>query len=194
MARQIMTYESLVSDVERLRTLRIGGIFVDSGDDEAEVAKGTLCVRTGLADSKAYAGKKNPNSWIMKVAGATDTEIYAAAPHATDGGKNSNGIISYFGANTLEIVTPAGSMIGYERMVDGYMYNFGEGNFSTQPDLGEAAKKYATIADGKLVATATKPTTGVYFEVLRAVTFTEGTRSASGYCVMFRNTMAVSGD
>ncbi len=184
MARKIMTFESNVSDNETLRTLRVAGIYRDGSDNEADVAKGMLCTRNGLTDSLAYAGQKNSNSWYMTAAKAGEKELYAAAPHITDRGVNSNGIVSIFGSNTLAVTSPAGLMIGYEKIMNGYIYSFGAGNFSTEPDL-ESGKKYATVADGLLVATAEKPESGSYFEVLKPVTFTEGTRSVSGYSVMY---------
>lgn len=178
-----MTYQALVDDYEVLRSLGIAGVLVNSSDKEIDADKGLICAKKSLMDSRAYAGRKNPNTWNMKAATASDTEVYVCAPQITDVAKNTNGNVAYVGANTLMITAPAGIITRYEKLVPGYMYAFGSGCFSTAPDT---SKKFATIADGKLVATATEPTSGVYFKIDEAVNFAEGTRkSLSGYRVTF---------
>lgn len=190
MAKKFMTYEALVDDYEVLRSLGIGGVLIDDDGNEIEASKGLICVKDTLMDSKAYKGKKNPNTWNMKAASSADTDVYFCAPQITDTGTNTNGNMAYFGANTLCITVPAGYPVRFEKAVPGFTYNLGSDNFSTAPDL-KNGKKYATINKGLLVATDVKPVSGVYFEITKAVNFTEGTRAAgSGYTVEFKRAYA----
>lgn len=66
------------------------------------------------------------------------------------------------GVDTLGLGAPAGRLATFTGGIDGETYAFGPGNFST---LVTTTNKYATIANGLLVGTSTKPTSGWYFEL-----------------------------
>ena len=66
------------------------------------------------------------------------------------------------GVDTLGLGAPAGRLATYTEGKEGEVYAFGPGNFST---LVTTTNKYATIANGLLVGTATEPTSGWYFEL-----------------------------
>ena len=64
---------------------------------------------------------------------------------------------------TLGLALPADERGDFTELMVGEQYNFGEGNFSTAPS---DSLKFATIANGLLVAVAAAPTDGsVYFAI-----------------------------
>ena len=66
------------------------------------------------------------------------------------------------GVETLGLGIPAGQKNTYTELKVGETYAFGPGNFST---LVTATAKYATVTNGLLAGTSTKPTSGYYFEL-----------------------------
>lgn len=178
------TFESRNNDIYTMPMLNVSGLFVVDGD-AAETFKGMICAKGSRTESKAFTGIKNRGTYEMTAATATTTELYVCDPHYTDLAPTSNGENVFAGANTLELTIPAGYEMRYEKLVPGMEYVFGDGNFSTAPTISEGAitTKYATVAAGMLVATATKPTSGVYFEITDAMNFTEGTRIRKGFVV-----------
>lgn len=85
--------------------------------------------------------------------------------HPTDAQRLASGENLYaVGKKTLGLGIPAGRKDSFTKGIVGETYAFGPGNFST---LMDADKRYATIKDGLLVASASKPAagTGYYFEM-----------------------------
>lgn len=91
-------------------------------------------------------------------------ELYACDPsdvqRISDG---ANGLYAV-GARTLGLGIPAGKIDSYCHLVVGETYAFGPDNFST---LVTTTNKYATVSNGKLVGSSSKPDdgSGYYFEL-----------------------------
>lgn len=160
------------------------GKIVDNNFVSEDCSAGFLCVQHSLTDNEGYedASYKNGNDWNFIA--ATDgtasgtlgdaTGIYAFNNYARNRAVDGNGNVWYEGRNTLGIGLPASERGDFKELVVGKQYFFGKGNFATAPS-GDT-HKYATIKDGRLVATATEPTTGgeVYFKIIGETGVTEG--------------------
>lgn len=105
-------------------------------------------------------------------------EVYACNPGDVQRIGTPRGNVYAVGTETLGIGIPAGAKDTFTKMIPGETYAFGAGNFST---LVSTTNKYATITNGLLVGTSTKPTAaGIYFELdplLGIDAFTEGNYS-----------------
>lgn len=142
---------------------------------------GFLCVPNGLTSSEGYGEKLNGNTWYFNA--ATDgkagmlgdhTGIYAFNAYNVNravSGTNAWNV----GANTLGLQLPADERGDFCEIIVGEQYTFGAGNFSTLPS--DTTYKYATVANGLLVASTTAPAagSGVYFNILRTKPMNEGT-------------------
>lgn len=98
----------------------------------------------------------------MTVAADGTQDVYVCNPSDVQRG-SIGGQIYAEGVDTLGLGIPAGSLDTYTKMIPGETYAFGAGNFSTLVDA--TTNIYATIKDGLLVGSATKPAagTGIYF-------------------------------
>lgn len=158
---------------------------------------GFLCVRNGLTPSDGYEDKLNGNTWYFNA--ATDgnsgmqgdhTGIYAFNSYNVNravSGTNAWNV----GANTLGLSLPDGERGDFCEIIIGEQYTFGAGNFSTLPS--GTTYKYATIANGLLVASTTAPAdgSGVYFVILRSKQMNEGTSFwGTGYVLQAVRTAA----
>lgn len=187
-------FESHVSNVTRNGIQNVAGKFgtyTANTYAPLDCSAGMLCKQAALLPNSAYVGIKvknasgvsqdilNSNAWYFIAAAdgkgtqGDHTGIYAFCSYnvsqATNGDNSWN-----IGFRTLGLGLPAGETGNFTELIVGEEYAFGKGNFSTAP--ADAAYKYATIANGLLVASATAPAagTGVYFEILRTEAVTEG--------------------
>lgn len=202
-------FEVSVSNSTRRETQNIPGYFGSgTGSNFAgEIcAAGFLCVRSELALSEGYEAQEllNGNTWRMVAAssGAVDgrpgdhTGIYAFNSYDTAMARQGANAWR-LGAKTLGLELAAGERGDFTELIVGEQYTWGAGNFSTAPTDLETTI-YATISNGRLVATDTAPTDGsVYLRIWRSKNFTEGTRSAPfvGYvCEVLRSVAAAGGE
>lgn len=169
------------------------GTFADNVFTGDVCSAGTICVQHSLIPSEGYEALDdgnggtvsilNGNTWYFTVAanGAAGsvgdhTGLYFCNTYdvakATIGNDKVN-----IGAKTLGLSLPADVRGDFTEAIVGEQYTFGVGNFSTAPGTG-VTTGYATISNGFLVYTATKPTTEgtVYFELLRAKNMNEGVK------------------
>lgn len=200
-------FEVSVSNITRNNIQNIPGYFgaVAEGVFTGAICpSGFLCVKSALAPSEGYTaqGILNGNTWQMVTAAngnsadgfaGDHTGLYAFNSYDVRQVQGNDGNVYKLGANFLGLELPAGVRGDFTEVVVGEQYTFGEGNFSTLP--ADDDEIYATISNGLLVASDTKPTggTGVYFEILRTKGFTVGARSAgfNGYvCVCKRTAQA----
>lgn len=160
------------------------GNITDGKFVPTDCSAGTLCVQHSLTDNEGYegAGYKNGNDWNFTPAtdgkvgyGSGDaTGIFAFNNYARNRAVDGNGNVWIEGRNTLGIGLPAGERGDFREITIGKQYFFGKGDFATAPS--SEGHIYATIQNGRLVATATKPTTGgeVYFDIIATAGVTEG--------------------
>lgn len=204
-------FEVSVSNITRNNIQNVPGYFgsVADGSFTGDVCpSGYLCVKNALAPSEGYEGLGpkgtdilNGNTWQFVAAEnglsadgfpGDHTGIYAFNSYDVRQVAGNDGNVWKLGANFLGLELPKDVRGDFTEIVVGEQYTFGAGNFSTAPS-GDT-DIYATIANGQLVATATKPTDGgVYFEILRTKGFTVGARAAGfdGYvCVAKRSKAA----
>lgn len=177
-------FEVTVSNSVNNQLQNIPGVFgTDTGSSfEGEVCpSGFLCKRNGLMPSEGYGEKLNGNTWYFNAAadGKGDmygdhTGIYAYNSYNVNRAVSGNNVWNV-GASTLGLELPAGERGDFTEIIIGEQYTWGAGNFSTLPSDG--TYKYATIANGLLVASTTPPAggTGVYFNILRTKPMNEGT-------------------
>lgn len=202
-------FEVSVSNITRNNIQNVPGYFgtVSDGTFTGDACpSGFLCVKSALAPSEGYAGFGpngtdilNGNTW--QFVGAANglagdgfpgdhTGIYAF--NSYDVRQVSDGTnVWKLGANFLGLELPKGVRGDFTEIIIGEQYTFGAGNFSTLP--ADATNIYATITNGRLAATATKPTDGgVYFEILRTKGFTVGARAAGfdGYVCVAKRSLA----
>lgn len=153
----------------------IAGTFETSSEPDI-CAAGFLCVKTTLIPCSGYTGINNGNQWVFNAAtnGAPGTngvkpEIYAFNSYDINTVTGNNGNTWRLGAETAGLELPAGEIGTFTKIIEGEIYRFGTGNFSTTP-TSLPAYKYVTIANGLLVASNSKPTagTGFFFEILNA--------------------------
>lgn len=186
-------FEVKVSNSVRNQTQHVPGKF-GTGTGvlfaAADCSAGFLAVQNGLIPSEGYEsfGILNGNTWYFNQATngtsggryGDHTGIYAFDNY--DVNKAVSGENKWnLGAKTLGVGLPAGERGDFCEIIIGEQYTFGAGNFSTAPTTGS---KYATIANGLLVASAEAPAaaSGVYFEILRSIPVNEGTSFAgTGY-------------
>lgn len=194
-------FEVKVSNSVLNQTQNVPGKFgtgTGSSFVAADCSAGLLCVQNGLLPLEGYeefvdgAGAYrflNGNSWYFNAAAnglaggryGDHTGIFAFNNY--DVQKVGAGDQQYnLGAKTLGLGLPAGNRGDFTEIIIGEQYTFGAGNFSTAPTAGTS--KFATIADGLLVASASAPAaaSGVYFKILRTINLNEGTSFAGvGY-------------
>lgn len=201
-------FEVSVSNITRNNIQNIPGYFgaVSDGTFTGAVCpSGFLCVKNALAVSEGYSAQNilNGNTWEMVTAAngnsavgftGDHTGIYAFNSYDVRQLQGNDGNIYKLGANFLGLELPAGVRGDFTEIIVGEQYTFGEGNFSTLPS--DATYKYATIANGLLVASTTVPAggSGVYFEILRTKGFTVGARSAgfNGYVLVCKRSAQAS--
>lgn len=201
-------FEVKVSNSVNNQTQNVPGKFgTGTGTNfvAADCSAGFLCVKNGLVPTEGYEAfvdaNGNPrflngNTWYFNAAtnGASGgaygdhTGIYAFNNY--DVNKVGTGDLQYnLGLKTLGVGLPAGNRGDFCEIIIDEQYTFGAGNFSTAPTT--ASMKYATIANGLLVASASVPAsgTGVYFEILRTINVTEGTEAwGTGYVLVAKRT------
>lgn len=204
-------FEVSNSNVTRNEMQTIAGKFgsVSGTTFTSEICPaGFLCVQGALLPNEGYEGKGpsnanilNGNTWQFLTAetGNVDgftgdhTGIYAFDCYDVQKLAH-NGNAWMVGANTLGLELPAGERGDFTEIIIGEQYTFGKGNFATLPT--DATYIYATIDDGLLVASASKPAggTGVYFEIMRTKPFTVGARYAGfdGYVCRAKRTAEVA--
>lgn len=153
----------------------IAGTFEASSQPDI-CAAGFLCVKTELIPCSGYTGINNGNQWVFNAAtsGAPGTngvkpEIYAFNSYDINTVTGINGNTWRLGAETAGLELPAGEIGTFTKIIEGEIYRFGKGNFSTTP-TSLPDYKYVTIANGLLVASNSEPTegTGFFFEILNA--------------------------
>lgn len=153
-----------------------------------DCSAGILCVQNGLLPLEGYeaVNKLNGNTWYFNAAtnGTSSgtygdhTGIYAFNNYdvskavATNGSGNQWNV----GFETLGLGLPAGNRGDFCEIIIGEQYTFGAGNFSTAPSAG-VSTGYATIANGRLVYSASAPAagSGVAFQIMRTIPVNEGT-------------------
>lgn len=181
-------FEIKNSNTSRNNTQHVSGKFVSSYTSEtvyteADCSAGFLAVPVGLTLCEGYEafGIKNGNDHFFAAAAngtsggryGDHTGIYAFDNY--DVSKASNGVNMWnLGARTLGLGLPAGVRGDFCELIVGENYGFGSGNMTAVPGSGEI---YATIANGLLTPTSTKPVagSGVYFELQKTANFNEGT-------------------
>lgn len=185
-------FEVKVSNSVNNQTQNVAGKFgtgTGATFAAADCSAGTLCVRNGLLPVEGYESFTETGGAYRFLNG--NTWYFNAATNGTSGGMygDHTGIFACnnydvqkvgegdqlynLGAKTLGLGVPAGMRGDFTEIIIGEQYTFGTGNFSTAPTTGS---KYATIANGKLVAAAAAPAaaSGVYFEIVRSYHETEG--------------------
>lgn len=161
----------------------LAGTFQTSGTADI-CPSGLICIKAAQLPIAGYPNVNNGNAWIFNAAasGAPSAtgevpELYAY--NSYDVNKVGDGEHAWMvGANTAGLELPAGEVGTFTKLIAGEQAVFGSGNFSTLPtDL--ATTKYATLASGLLVASATVPAAGAgfWFEITAKVNPTVGTRS-----------------
>jgi hypothetical protein len=181
-------FEVTVSNSVNNQTQNVPGKFgtgTGAGFTAQDCSAGLLCVQNGLIPSEGYESVTpailNGNTWFFNAAAngnggmlGDHTGIYAFNNYdvnkAVSGSNQWN-----VGAQTLGLGLPAGNRGDFCEIIVGEQYTFGSGNFSTAPT--DSTYRYATIANGLLVASTSAPAagSGVYFEILRQKPVNEGT-------------------
>lgn len=176
-------FEIAIPDNEKNTSGKFGKI-VDSSFVSEDCSAGMLCVQHSLTNNEGYetAGYKNGNDWNFVAAASgtsgsksgDSTGIFAFNNYDRNRIVDGNGNVWYVGRNTLGIGLPKGERGDFRELKVGKQYSFGSGNFATKPT--SETHKYATIQNGKLVATASVPAGGgeVYFEIIAKQGVTEG--------------------
>lgn len=187
-------FEVKVTNMQYNATQNIAGTFVDSSGEADVCPSGFLCTRKEQLPNNGYGTVRNGNAWTMEAAAsgapsATGTIPKIYAYNSYDVNKVGHGSDLWMvGANTFGLELPAGDIGTFTEIIENEQYVFAAGNFSTAPtDL--ATTKYATIADGHLVASATAPAAGIglWFEIIEQANITVGTRSwGTAYRVIAR--------
>lgn len=175
----IKHFENSGSNSRDLRMLCVAGLVVDSSNSPIEAYPGMLVTPTTRVPSTAYTGKTNPNSWYMTAADADSTEVYVVCPDVASFG--SFGDYTYnLGIETLGVPQPAGELTRCIRLEAYTLGTWGDAWFASAPSETD---KYATInSDGLWAPTSTKPTSGIYIEILDTVAFSAGSYAAgTGY-------------
>lgn len=204
-------FEVSVSNITRNETQNVPGYFgsgVGAAFAPDVCPAGFLVVRSELTVSEGYErfNRLNGNTWNFIAAangnaaeGRTGDHTGIYAFNSYDVNQVSQGAAPWqntwkVGANTLGLELPAGVRGDFTELIVGEQYKWAAGNFSTAPS--DETTIYATIANGLLVASATKPAagSGVYLKIWRQnVPFTVGSRDAgfTGYvCEVLRTPAA----
>lgn len=161
----------------------IPGVFQNAGSPDI-CPSGFLVTKLELLPTTGYNGILNGNTWIFNpaVSGSNTTngeilELFAYDSY--DVNTVGDGVNNWrMGANTAGLELPEGIVGTFCRIVPGWQYVFGSGNFSTLPtDL--TTTRYATVANGLLVAGSSAPAAnaGYWFEIVGEVYPTVGTRN-----------------
>lgn len=184
MARIVNTFFELKNGNRQYDAMaNIPGVFQNGGSPDI-CPSGFLVTKLQLLPASGYNGILNGNTWIFNpaVSGSNTTageilELFAYDSY--DVNMVGDGVNNWrVGANTAGLELPEGIVGTFCRIVPGWQYVFGSGNFSTLPtDL--ATTKYATVANGLLVASDTAPAAnaGYWFEIVGKVNPTVGTRN-----------------
>ena len=177
----------------------VAGKFINGSNAPEICSAGFIVEQDALLDNEGYASYyiKNGNTWKMKMAAdgivagfnGDHTGLYACNTYNVHRVVSANGEMIYnLGANTLGLAAAADEIADFTELVVGHQYKFGEGNFASEPEVGE----YCEIVNGLFAASsATAPTDNgvVYGEVLREEPFTEGSTDAdTGYVVRILRT------
>lgn len=170
-------FEVKISNVSRNNTQNVTGLFgsfSSSTFTAADCDAGFLCKKNGELPMEGYTGLTNKSAFYMVAAtnGAgtigDHTGIYFCDNKdvAVEGGVA-------IGANTLGLKLPADTRGAFVEAIIGETYAVGKDNFSTVPTTGS---KYATISNGKLVATSSAPSAGagLYFVLAGTSPVSEG--------------------
>lgn len=195
-------FEIKVSNSVNNQTQNVAGKFgtgTGSTFAAADCSAGLLCVTNGLLPVEGYESFTEQGGAYRFLNG--NTYYFNAATNGNSGGRygdhtgiyacntydvqklGSGDQIYNLGAKTLGLGVPAGYRSDFTEIIIGEQYTFGKGNFSTAPTTGS---KFATIANGLLVATASAPAagSGVYFEIMRSYNETEGASDAGTVYVL----------
>lgn len=193
-------FEVTVSNITRNNTQNVPGQFgtgTGSGFTSEICPAGFLCVQGALLPNAGYEGLGpdssdilNGNTWEFIAATngnsgsyGDHTGIYAFNSYDVRKVADNSGNTWMLGSNYLGLELPAGQTGDFTEIIIGEQYTFGAGNFSTAPSGNTYI--YATIQNGRLVASTSAPAagSGVYFKILGSKTFTVGTRSSgiTGY-------------
>lgn len=131
------------------------GSVVSSEWKPADCAAGFLCNKGEHLPTGGYK--------MTQAADGAD-ELYACDPSDVQRISDGNGGLYAVGVRTLGLGIPAGKIDSYCHLVVGETYAFGPDNFST---LVSTTNKYATVVNGKLVGSSSKPAdgSGYYFEL-----------------------------
>ena len=165
-------FEVKISNVSRNNTQNVTGMygsFADTVFTGADCPAGRLVVKSGELPMEGYASKGIKNKSAFYMVDATNgnaggmygdhTGIYFCA------NKDVNVVGGYgLGINTLGLTLPAGERGAFCEAIIGETYAVGADDFATLPTDGSL---YATISNGRLVATSELPSagSGVYFEL-----------------------------
>ena len=195
-------FEARLTNNENDILSHVAGKYIDPNNNSnyADCDAGQLVVRNANGSQKVLcegfesANVYNDNTWVMVDASASanvDTPVFACDTYDTQ--LIGSGENNYFiGARTLGLGVPAGRCGNFTRInFDGQsIYRFGEGNFSAFPD-----KQFATIANGKLVPTASAPATAgaIYFQIVNGGVFVEGTSDSFRYFDVIAKRVTVAG-
>lgn len=175
-------FEARITNNENNILSHIAGLYQASGAN-ADCDAGRLVTADSLAPCEGFTGINNENTWYMvdaTDAATIDTPVYACDTY--DNKLIGDGSHNYFiGTETLGLGTPAGrygnfTLIEFDNKSH---YRFGEGNFSA----AVGTNKYATIANGALVPSASAPATAgaIFFEIIGTGNFVEGASDSFGY-------------
>ena len=161
----------------------IPGVFQEDGSP-AICPSGFLVTKLNLLPASGYNGILNGNTWIFNpaVSGSNTTKgeiLELFAYDSYDVNMVGDGVNNWrVGANTAGLELPEGIVGTFCRIVPGWQYVFGAGNFATLPtDLTTTI--YATVQNGLLVASSTAPAAnaGYWFEIKGEYYPTVGTRN-----------------
>lgn len=169
-------FENNVSNTRGNRKLCVAGVFATLSESTytgAEAYPGQLAVQSKLYPSTAFDGENNPNTWYMVAANATTAlkDLYVASPDVASNAVATFGTYN-LGQETFGVPQPAGEATRFQKLEEGDMVTFGDGWFSAAPT---ETNIYCTIsAAGLWTPAASKPESGLYFEILETVNFTVG--------------------
>lgn len=170
-------FENGVMNTANDITKNVSGVLLDNENKPMLQNPGLLVTPIGLSDSKVYAGRKNSDAYNMRLATADDHEVYVCDPHAVASVSGLAGTYN-MGAQTLGVPMPEGELCCYVRLDNYDTGKWGDENFSATI----TTEKYATVAAGYWVPTATKPTGGIFFEIAFPEPFAEAmNNNGSGY-------------
>lgn len=178
-------FEVLNSNISRNSQQNVSGKFgtnTGASFSAADCDAGTLVVANGkipiegyesIVDANGNPKFVNGRTFYMNVAAdgtsggayGDHTGIYFANTYDVSKATGVNGNSWNIGFDSLGLGIPAGEYGNFTEVIIGETYGIGAGNFSTLPS--DDTYVYATIVNGKLVATDTEPSggDGVYFDL-----------------------------